>query len=770
MTSCPYAPTPDPTTTRPAPGRRGRGVIAWTLALSFALAACSSRGPTLAEVAPIDRGSARPEPLPTSAELAAARVTALSLAFSDSERVLGALEALRAVEQEDASSSLLNDATDLYQATRGRRAYRDYAEGTLANGATDIELERRLQRFMSLEPLSIARQRMREDRTLRFGQVFNRIASPAVNAALGNPVGAIETGRAAILALIVLSTAPELTIQQRQALREYKRFLERDQESPDSLWVSGEVSRLEARLQLARAEDARGLAERALDARRPDAALLHLARARRIDPDGAATQRLTLVASEELREDEQRLTRSLRAAPPEARGFRATAGVPGDSLVANVLASPLSALPELSVEWSEDAADMGLEDEIEFLAAAGRMATGDEDGYFEAMRSLAFRDARDTNMGRHAFPIATTEDLYAAYTRAQSATLGRTTKFLFLGSFASRPPRDIPLLLQPLAALVEAPSFVIAVATTPLRIIEVPSVRARLSGPVLNTGEEYLQRFPQGTHAASVHRDLEGRYAARGQWSQALTHHEARAEPDPDVVARYRDEIADRTLEAARLPRRADIRVALYRNLIEDYPGTDAARAATQELEDMKRTLTPQAIRLSRKFLLENPEVTEPGALGLRPELLDGDDDNGEISKEGVLLIGKTFVRIQFEDRDPVDVDLRTEAFARFSGLLEQAYERGLQRDPRAKPIPDPQRDQFFERARLGLLDQADFRLAAASSFEFLGMNERYGPGRGRDSILPVELVVRGGLEDFGVAAVPRVRMPKESEDAFLYK
>jgi hypothetical protein len=41
---------------------------------------------------------------------------------------------------------------------------------------------------------------------------------------------------------------------------------------------------------------------------------------------------------------------------------------------------------------------------------------------------------------------------------------------------------------------------------------------------------------------------------------------------------------------------------------------------------------------------------------------------------------------------------------------------------------------------------------------------------RSRESILPVEIVISGSLPDLGLGAFPRVRMPKETPDAVLYK
>ena len=83
---------------------------------------------------------------------------------------------------------------------------------------------------------------------------------------------------------------------------------------------------------------------------------------------------------------------------------------------------------------------------------------------------------------------------------------------------------------------------------------------------------------------------------------------------------------------------------------------------------------------------------------------------------------------------------------------------------------PDAQRDVFFERARLGLADEVDARPAAEARYAYRGIRERYGMVRSRESILPVELVVQGSLYDLPLGAFPRLRAPKTTPDAVLYR
>ena len=103
------------------------------------------------------------------------------------------------------------------------------------------------------------------------------------------------------------------------------------------------------------------------------------------------------------------------------------------------------------------------------------------------------------------------------------------------------------------------------------------------------------------------------------------------------------------------------------------------------------------------------------------------------------------------------------------SRLEEVSFENALE-DDEDPVIPNAQRDTFFERARLGLADQIDTRPPAESRFTYRGLRERYGVVRSRESILPFDIVFQGSLSNLSMGAFPRIRKPRETPDAFLYR
>ena len=71
---------------------------------------------------------------------------------------------------------------------------------------------------------------------------------------------------------------------------------------------------------------------------------------------------------------------------------------------------------------------------------------------------------------------------------------------------------------------------------------------------------------------------------------------------------------------------------------------------------------------------------------------------------------------------------------------------------------------------RLGLAEKPDLRSSAHSTYVFESTRERFGIVRGREPILPFDIVVQGDLSRLGIAAFPRWRVPRETPDAFLYR
>jgi len=313
----------------------------------------------------------------------------------------------------------------------------------------------------------------------------------------------------------------------------------------------------------------------------------------------------------------------------------------------------------------------------------------------------------------------------------------------------------------------------------PLRLLQLPW-RPRTPGDTQTAvhARRYLAVHPDGAHAPEVRDWLLTFERDRENWVGALrvAEGDARA-PDADLDE-LRERAAEQALRVARAEERSDMRAGMLSNVARLFPETRAGREAGRDAREQVIEHTTHSIRLSRGFLLENPGVAGPAGLDLGPALLDGDPRNGELHPEGVSLIGGRDVKVAVlaesgDEDDPPErlrASLSSDQLARLVARLEETSFRNALLDEDDALVHDPQRDVVFERARLGLADDVDDRPIAEARFAYRGLRERYGMVRGREAWLPVELVVQGSLADLSIGAFPRLRPPRETPDAVLYR
>ena len=709
--------------------------------------------------------AARPA-LPDDAERAAARLAALVLADRPDLAVhaLGELRGEESARRADGrgATGLLDNSLDLIFAQGGQDAYTAHVEEMLERDDLDPVLRHRLENRLEDDPLLVAERSLAEDRRFKIGSILNRVIEPLGTLASGGAIDPVGGVRAAVSSLFLIGDLPDATTRERRALAEWEAYLARHPDSLDAGPLAERVEHYAAQRRGVEHDEALADARAALEAGSPEAALLRLDRADRLIPgDGdALALRKRAESSRNARENVTRATwradEAVALSEERARLARAT------------LVEPLPILAARA-ERLRAQAPAALDDELVLLASLDERERGEDAAFFDVLERLGTREPEESNMARHAQALlySQSQNPYRYYRAARRADTWRRTGWVIFGKhgFGAHYER-LPGWLDALASL---PARGQALLSAPIRLLQYPGQRARFGGGVVLAGERYLHRYPDGSHAEDVHRHLESLCATRGDWSGALAHHEAQPTQDADRLRDYHERVAEMLLAAAEREPRVDVRVSMLREALRDHAGTPQADTARDELRELLSSASPQRIRVSREFLLEFPELWGPSGLGLNPELLDGDAANGELGEDGITLLGRSYVELELENHPPLVKQVPAERLGRFVAGVEDASYQRLAADEREQPDADPQRDLYFERVRLGLVERADFRPSARSTATYLGTSEKHGM-YARDSILPVELVLRGSLETLSIAAFPRIRLPAEEPDAFLYE
>jgi hypothetical protein len=711
----------------------------------------------------------------TAAELAAAAMVSDPVAAARALRRLAAIDTvLRAAEEaptglEAVSADLVNAMVD------DPRQYRQATQALLDEDDLDPALRARLEQAERDDPLELAKRRMRDVRILELGRAFNAVAEPVGRSIMTQAVAPYRLASSALRYAVHLYTRPAMQLQERQALVHWRRFAAQNPDAPEVAEVKRRIRDSEARWHRLKRDRAVRTAKRALDAQAPGLALVYADRALRHRPRDKAAERLREQAQAKLRARREDLHRSVSASP-EAMG---TTDPQAAWVLARALLDPQSDPGPAARALLESDPDSPLADEARFALAIGRGEAGDEAGMWAALEDLAEAEPDESNMARHAASLASdaTRNAYAAFQQARRADLWDRVRWVLLGPwYRGGPDRGLPRAAEWVLGL---PSVTQSIGAMPIRLLQIPFQRRPGAGrAALVHARRYLVRRPAGAHADELRAWVESYEASRGNWLGALA--VAEGEPALDAERRrdLREKAAKQALDVASRESRRDTRNQLLRRVTREFPETAAGRAAGRLARAELDESTPLHIRISRGFLLENPQVAGPQGLGLRPGLLDGNPANGELHPEGVSLLGGRVLELSFvgpsgdEKRAPTHVreTLSDDRLARLVSQLEETSFRNELLDPDNDVGPDPERDVYFERVRLGLADAIDPRATTESRYTYKGMRERYGLVRGRESILPFDLVLQGSLTDLSLGAFPRIRKPRETPDAFLYR
>jgi hypothetical protein len=733
------------------------------------------------ERVPLPAGSAL-EPLATLPAQApddfdlSTRTLAAAVLLGDRERAALAAERIDALDaerlaSEQPPSGLAPYAQDARNATLpDALAFRAAQRELLDRDDLEPALERRVRIEVDDDPLALADQRMFEARQSRVTRVVNAVTG-AVGTSFANPVLLIYRFSMSMLGLgLAEHREDELTPPERQALGHWKSFVERHPDSNEAAALLDEIEEAQLRwLETQRQRNVRR-ARRALDAGQPAAARAYAERALRYAPEDPDAARLRNEAQQRLARDWENRQRSLEAAPASPIPSR-------QRPLAVALLRPGGDVAGAANRLAKDEPDGPFADEAAFAGALAWAERGHERRSWDRLEDLADADVARSNMARHASALFYSPDQnpYRAFRVANRQITAQDWKGLAFGALADGvPEQDLPWALAWLPLVPALPGVVIGL---PARLIQFPFQHPDRRVPAV-LARRYLERFPEGEEAGDLRDWLLGYEQGRGNHVGALRVAEGAPAPDPQRIAKLREDAAEQALASAEKESRLEVRVPLLQEVASQFPGTAGAREAGAAVREEIERASAQRIRISKGYLLENPSVAGRSGLALRPELLDGELENGELHSQGVTLIGANMIELAFigaKGRAGAEPVLRRERvseerLARLVAQLDEASEHLARTDRDLRFEPDARRDLYFERARLGVAEDVDARPQARSSYEYIGLRERYGVVRGRESILPAEIVLQGSFTDFSLGAFPRFRPPKATPDQVLYR
>jgi hypothetical protein len=716
--------------------------------------------------------------VPDETDHAARNVAAAALG-SDPARARAELAAFEATERSrveagESPSGLAGYAQHVVDATNDDAiAYRRASGVLLERRDLDPALRKEVEMEVQDDPLRLADRRLMEGRLARFGRDANTITAAIGRSIFTTILAPIRLAQAVISVAVQEHLDDPISLQERQALGQWKAYVETHPEAPEAQKLVGRIEKMNALWFDTKRRNSARAAKAALQRGQPQLAALLAERALRYAPEDGQARRLRDTAEERM--DAERARRASSLAVSDAALLDAGDAAQRDLSVALLAGGDVGAASDaVLAEKPAPAIDRA----ARFARATAEGEAGHEAAMWDAFAEIASKSDEAPPAARQAEVLmhAPDQNPWQAFNDARSANRESNAALLAFGPLAhGARDRDLPRTVE---WLLEAPTIVPMLGGIPWRLVQMGVAPPQSKAPAV-AADRYLDRFPAGVHAAELRRWLIDWDARNKRFGRA----HALAVETPDFDPKERAELAEKAaqqgLEQADKPKtRRDVRIAILEQVADGYPDTKSGRKAAGMVREEIENASEQRVRISKGFLLENPKVAGPDGLGLRRELLDGDVHNGELHPQGVTLLGGHALEIALvaEGKRPKDEPTKVrgmisaEQLARLVSLLEEASLRNALLDPLAEQDADAPRDAFFERARLGVARTIDPRATASSSFAFVGVRERYNMVRSRESILPVEIVISGSFPDLGLGAFPRIRMPKETPDAVLYK
>jgi hypothetical protein len=744
--------------------------------------------------------------LPTPADLAAARLARAALVSEAPDglasesgvrdldpdtpavadpRVESALAKFDSLEFTEDQKDLYALAIDLRNASLDDPvAYRAGARKLRKKRGLDPRLRARLDRTIGDDPLKLAGRRQFDGWHRLWARSFNAVAQPIGQSAItGFVLAPYSLANSLIHWAAEFTNSEPLSFSDRQALVLRQEFLARYPNTSATPKLKKKIERDEVLLEKTLVIRRLRASESALKAGAPELAFHHaraslnmlwahpkanaslrkksLALMGKAERSISARSQLAALSREaiptrpKLREAEYRLSESLLWGPMQTKGFASR------------------------MRTYRKAAGSKSHGRVEYI----RALVQNEDGFEAAARKrlgrIAAKPATRDTMGRYAHAMLQDDwqNPYGAFQRYKRQGLRDELGWRLAGEWVNRP--RYPNMPTPIAYLVDTPTIIITILLAPLRAIISPWTGSPdFQRATALTGYRYLIRFPDGEEQRPIIDWLYDYEMGQERWDRALRMADWMPEFDAAERNALIEKSADNQLAQAQSLGRRDTRSSILRGLAREFPDSNGGFLAGLQAREEWENASPQHIRITKGFLLENPAVAGRNGAGIAPRLLNDDPADGELHPEGIVLRGGRVLEILLiaegaDDDSPPERSARKiskERLKRIASTLEEAVQLNGLIDAESRQAADANRDVYLERAAHGLTEEPDVRASAESSYVYRSLRERYGMVRGRDSILPFDIVFRGSLGDFSLGAFPRWRNPRETQDAFLYR
>ncbi|MFQ6672431.1 MAG: tetratricopeptide repeat protein, partial [Candidatus Tectimicrobiota bacterium] len=459
------------------------------------------------------------------------------------------------------------------------------------------------------------------------------------------------------------------------ALAEYKAYLAKHPRAPDADEVRAKIERLQRKKQRWAFQEAMKGAAGYLKAHDYDEAQAAYSRALELEP-GSPEALEGLKRVDALRaEYEEAMDRSLTVVRRQAEPKDPTEEAAYQRLLSAVAAGDHEAAKQRAEAFMERYPKSAFHDEAAYALASATALSGDRAGAKRLLKQVAW-DHRKQNMGRRARLVLASQefDRLGAFYAAQREHTRKQVQYALLGQDLARQNVDLGVYRYFVEGLksIETLGMVNLLGAT-VRTVTLVSNDPIPNDPIIETGLRFSRNHPDAPEVKEVYYQIGRAYEREHKHIEALIYYRLSGRASKRKTTALRAKAAKHLLAQATMAPTNLLKARLYRAIIEHFPETKAVAKAKARLVVLARQAQDR-FRLSRKYLLNHPEVTGPQGLNLDPRLLDGDISNKEMHEKGLVLLRGNRMKIFFTLPDGSESEqiflVHPDRVARFEGLM----------------------------------------------------------------------------------------------------
>ncbi len=555
-------------------------------------------------------------------------------------------EDARLQKQHGAVTGLTEDAQDLVNNTLQDRDRYLAAQKEALKNASSPERKKYLESIINNDDLNLADQLMRQSTTNSWGGLFNHMLSSVdlVGVASGNYAGAAVES---VISEIYAMTDRDMSIEQRRALARELDHLKRYPDDPRNAEIQKRVEGLEKQKVGALVRKQLDKANEAIKKGDVDNGLFFAELASFLDPKSRDAQKTVQQASQMAQSREQGQQKSLAAAQETSRPAEQRQDV--ERLLQALSLHDSTQVERLAVDIEKKYHGKPLGDDALDAEAVALEMKGWHEAAKKTVEELARSSATPEAQKRATALLQSPEyNLLATFRDAQTDRQVQSVKYVLLGEDLLK--KNILYAAGAMAAAGPAGAATLGTVNAILmgtNLVKVLTNNPISAQPIIDAGVAYVRSHPNSGSATEVYKVLANAYEERGLFDKAISYHEL-AGTAKEKIAQLNEKAANSLLAAAGKSNDRGAREYYLTSIIDRYPESAAAADATKKLAEMAKDEN-QGLRMSKKFLMEHPEIYGPAGLGLKASLFDGNTQNMELADRGVNLLSDNELLLYYQ-------------------------------------------------------------------------------------------------------------------------